>query len=215
MTKSLIASFLLPVAVGTAAAQPAPEGPIEASSQPRPIMRDTAAARDRERPERLAVGIGLGYQFPTSLESPNVTSVRVRFASGLTLEPQLRLAMMSIDFDGMEMDTSARSTALGISTVARLPLITRGKFDFEALGSVGFTHTKLDQSPIPSEPDRTTTFSLGWGVGVAYWLTTHWNVSLTATNPLASYAKQTPHTSTTTLGVVFDPQVAAMIHVFN
>jgi hypothetical protein len=206
MTKSLIAISLLLVAVETAAARPAPEGPL---------VRDTAAAQDLGRPERLTFGIGIGYRFPTSLEAPNVTSVRVRFASGLTLEPQLRLAMLANDYGGMRMDQRTTSTALGISTVGRLPLITRRKFELEAIGSVGFTHTKLYQSPISSEPDRTTTFSLGWGVGVSYWLNTHWNLSLTATNPLASYTKLTPNTSTTTLGVIFDPEVAAMIHVFN
>ena len=34
----------------------------------------------------FSIGIGLGYRFPTSLQTPNVTSARFRLGSGLTFE---------------------------------------------------------------------------------------------------------------------------------
>lgn len=68
-----------------------------------------------------------------------------------------------------------------------------------------------------------TTFSLGYGLGIAYWISPHWNLSLAATNPLVTYVRTRQETGattatvnkTTTLGLVFDPQVALMIHLYN
>jgi hypothetical protein len=68
-----------------------------------------------------------------------------------------------------------------------------------------------------------TTLGLGYGVAVAYWLSPHWSFSLTASNPLLAYSRTHQEmgvglmttTRTTTIGLVFDPQIALMIHLYD
>src|SRR5687767_191631 len=88
------------------------------------------------RPEGLAIGIGLGYVLPTSLETPNSTSVRVRFSSGLTLEPQVTLGNSSVKREAAGTDEKDSSTELTIGTAMRLPLVRHGKVELELLGSL-------------------------------------------------------------------------------
>ncbi|HEY0992604.1 MAG TPA: outer membrane beta-barrel protein, partial [Kofleriaceae bacterium] len=176
---------------------------------------------DAARPTGLAVGIGLGYLLPTSLQTPNITSVRVRLASGLTFEPQLVVANTSdkVDTGGT---TTNKQTELAIATVARYPLRVHRKVDLELLGNAGIS-TRL-VNPAGDNNDRTiTTLDVGYGIGLGYWFTPHWNLSLSASNPLLTYARTRQEmtadnvtvTSSTTIGLVFDPEVTLMIHLFD
>src|SRR5437867_568225 len=44
---------------------------------------------DSDRPEGLSFALGVGYTLPTSLQTPNTTTARLRLGSGLTLEPAI------------------------------------------------------------------------------------------------------------------------------
>jgi hypothetical protein len=217
---------------GLASAQPAlgdppPAGPPAATAEPAamppppPPMNAPAEEADTSRPTDLAIAIGVGYRFPTSLQTPNITSVRVRLPSGLTFEPQLVLATTSNDVDtGMTVTNKQSEITLG--SLVRYPLRVHRKVDLELLGSAAISNSTVD--PNGDDNNRTiTTITLGYGVGLSYWLSRHWNLSLTASNPLISYVRtrqeQGPAAvtvdKTTTLGLVFEPTVALMIHLYE
>ena len=120
---------------------------------------------------------------PTSLETPNITSARLRLTSGLTFEPVVRLANTSRD---KEMPTDAETdkpTAFGLGVLVRLPIVTHGHVDLEVLGSRGFTNTKYN----PEGDYNTTTtnkFDRRYGVASRLLASRHWHFSMSVTNPL-------------------------------
>lgn len=204
---------------------PPPPQPMVNPPGPPPTVPapPVAPPEDDTRPNETVFGIGLGYVLPTSLETPNVTSVRVRFASGLILEPRVTLAdSSSSSSTGVSgsMDTTSSQFELGVGALARQPMIKHGKFDFELVGSLAVDSTT--NNPDGDNNNTTTTiFSLGWGIGIEYWLARHWQLSLTATNPLLAIQHESaegnpsPSQTTTSFGIVFDPTVAMMVHVYN
>ena len=92
-TFMLTSGLTLWLTASLASAQPAPGGPPApagepvAAPPPPPPMNAPAEEADTGRPTELSIAIGVGYAFPTSLQTPNITSVRLRLPSGLTLEP--------------------------------------------------------------------------------------------------------------------------------
>ena len=225
---------------GVAAAQPGPAQPVPPPvgpptapvpevapppvpapmPPPAPVHTDEAPAAPG-RPVGLVIGIGVGYVFPTSLQTPNTTSVRLRLPSGLTFEPQLVFATTSTDVDtGTTMTTKQNEVTLG--SLVRYPLRAHNKIDLELIGSASISNRVLDPEG-DSNTRTTTTFGIGYGVALAYWLSPHWNLSVTASNPLVSYTRMRQEApadvvmvnKSTTVGLVFDPQVALMIHLYD
>jgi hypothetical protein len=228
---SSIASLAVSLTAGLAAAQPSPGQPAPGGPPPPPMAEPAppphAAApmkpepTDTDRPTDLSIAIGIGYSFPTSLQTPNITSVRLRLPSGLTFEPVLVLATSSNDVDNVTTVTNKQSE-LTLGSLVHVPLRAHRKVDLELLGNAQVSSSTVD--PTGDNNNRTmTTFSLGYGLGVAYWISSHWNLSLDATNPLLSYVRTRQETGattttvnkTTTFGLVFDPQVALMLHLYN
>jgi len=224
---SSIASLAVSLTAGLAAAQPppgqpAPGGPPPPMAEPAPPPPAAAPGpADTDRPTDLSIAIGIGYSFPTSLQTPNTTSVRLRLPSGLTFEPVLVLATSSNDVDAVTTVTNKQSE-LTLGSLVHVPLRAHRKVDLELLGNAQVSSSTTD--PTGDNNNRTlTTFSLGYGLGVAYWISSHWNLSLAATNPLLSYLRNRQETGpttntvtkTTTFGLVFNPQVALMIHLYN
>ncbi len=221
---------------GIAAAQPEPEPmPVPPPDQvppqpPRPpdpppqnTDPSTPAADTTGRPEGTAVGIGLGYVLPTSVQTPNTTSVRLRLSSGLTLEPQVTLGNTRVKREAGTTNEKDSSTELTLSTAVRLPIVRHGKVELEILASVGLT-TQSDNPDGADNTTKTTAIGLGWGIGITYWYSRHWCLSFSAGNPLVTFtqvAREQPaplmetKTSTTAFGAIFDPTVAIMIHLFN
>ena len=205
-----------------APADPAPPPPPP-PPQPAPAPVVQAAPEHSDRPSGLTIGLGLGYGLPTSLETPNRTSARLRLASGLTFEPLLTIAnSTSTNEPSTGTETEDKVTELGVAVLVRLPLISKGRVDLEGLATAGFSNVKTN--PDGDFNTRTAnTFGIGWGVGIGYWLSRHWQLSMSVTNPLIQHSSSKRQVamdmsvkdSDTTLGVIFVPQVVAMIHLYN
>lgn len=197
---------------------PPPPPPAVVQSQP---MVTTEPA-ESVRPEGLSIAIGAGYGLPTSLETPNRTSLRLRLPSGLTFEPIVTISNTSASTETPTMETNNKETTFGLAALMRLPIVSRGKVDLEFLGTAGFSNSK--ENPEGDYNTRTVNaFQVGYGVAVAYWLSRHWNFTMSITNPILSYDKtkqQTgPDMSTsagdTTIGLIFVPSVFMMVHLYN
>ncbi len=188
-----------------------------------------ARARPPLRPPKLSfapalsIAIGAGYRFPTSLTTPNITSVRLRLPSGLTFEPALVFASSSHTVDNGSAVSRVASEA-GVSVLARFPLVQKKRTDLELLGGAGFDYLGEDPDDQNSDDVTTTTsLSLRYGVGVGYWITPHVHASMSATNSLVTYTKKREEmgagsvlvTMDTTVGLIFNPTVAFMIHLYN
>ena len=174
------------------------------------------------RPSELAVGIGIGYVFPTSLEAPNITSVRFRLPTGLTFEPRAVFRRVTDTVDtGMAMDST--TTTIGLGTLVRYPLVKHGRVDFEFLGSFDINNVKQDPSDQEDDQTSTTTTALGYGLGIGVWVNRHFQISATAVNNLLVFEKQRQEmgpmnvlvTSRTTIALEFDPTVFVMAHLFH
>lgn len=219
-----------PADTTTTTTDPAPPDPTpppqpEPQPQPRtmPVVQEEPAAQD-DRPSGFSIGLGLGYGLPTSLETPNRTSARLRLAGGLTFEPMFSIAnTTSTEEPPMGAETENKTTEFGVAVLARFPVITHNHVDLEALATAGFTTTKVNPDG-DFNSTTTNTFGIGWGVGVGYWLSRHWQLSMSVTNPIVQYqsvkqqagmAGLTNRETDTSLGLIFVPQVTAMIHLYN
>lgn len=180
-----------------------------------PTAPATPAADDGgTRPTGYSIGIGAGVLFPSQLDTFNTYSVRVRLGSGLTIEPAVVVENSS--------DAASHSTQVfTLGANVRYPLVARGKFDFEVLGGAAFSTVKTPNMATPdTDSDRVTNIALQWGIAVAWWISPHFEVSVTATNPLLAYQSNSStvtgsmDTSTTDVGLIFNPRVGAMLHVY-
>src|SRR3954466_12988966 len=123
---------------------PTPQPPPPPPPQPRVVSSDPVAHDDGIRPSELAFAIGIGYVRPVGgsldLQTPNISSARLRLISGVTFEPTVTIANTSHDTNtgGNSPDSSEATTELEIGTLIRFPLIRHHHVDFEVLGSVGF-----------------------------------------------------------------------------
>ena len=167
------------------------------------------------RPDGLSVGIGAGYTFPSMLDMINAYSVRIRLASGLTLEPRVAVENISQN-DGMN---SSSSQVFTVGTTVRIPVITHGKYDFEILGDGTITSVSTPLDAAGMDSSRTTTLNLNWGIAIAWWLTPHFEVSVEGRNPLVSFTRNSASNSDTTtsatdVGLIFEPKVGAMLHIY-
>lgn len=208
----------------TTTTDPAPPEQPQPPPAPEPQPIAAAEAVDDSRPVGTSIALGFGYGLPTSLETPNRTSLRLRLASGLTFEPLVAVSNTSATMDPpIGTSTTDKVTAFGVDVLMRLPIVTHGKVDLEALGTAGFLNQKTNPDG-DFNATTVTSFQLGYGVGVAYWISRHWNFSLSVTNPLVEYRQtknqgggpdMTQKASETTLGIVFVPSVFMMIHLYN
>jgi hypothetical protein len=240
-------ALALLAASGTAAAQvppapeeppppaptdPAPPAPPAPTPPPQPVEREelrppppppplpSPTATER-RPSELSFAIGLGYQLPTSLQTPNITSVRLRLASGITFEPRLVLAKSTRDVD-TGPSTTDDASEIGIGALARFPLAQRRRVDLELLGGVNVNREQ--SSPESGDEDLSiTTLTATYGLAVGAWINRHCQVSLSALNPIVTNIRRDEQmgpgtstvTTTRTFGLIFEPSVALMLHLYH
>ena len=178
-----------------------------------------ARAND-DRPEGFSIGIGFGYQLPNSLETPNVTSARLRLASGLTFEPVLRFQQSSVEVD-IGMSQTNKETAIEAGTLVRYPLKKRGRVDLVLLG--GAFLENISTQPEADDMDTATTrFEARYGMAVEFWISQHWQVSMAALNTIFRTERVSQEdgpstetvTTTTTFGAIYDPVISAMVHLY-
>jgi hypothetical protein len=191
---------------------PTPMPPAHVEHEP-----DEIAGRE------LSFAIGFGYQFKTNLETPNIVSASVRLPSGLTFEPILVVRNTSDTTQNQPASTmTTTTTELALGTLVRLPMIRHRHTEFQLLGIAAFDTTKTHPE-VPDSDTRASSVDLGWGIGVALWITRHWQLTFDATNPILAYTSTSTQTgpttedkkSTTDFGLVFDPTVTVMIHLYN
>ena len=220
---------------GPVPTDPAPTGDPAPVDDPAPVtdpapVPDPAGTRvvepghgrARLRPDGFAVAIGLGYDLPADLQAPNTTSVRFRLGSGLTFEPSVTFGRSTSSMESGGMTTTeSKELEVTVTTLVRYPLHRNGRIDFELLGGAGLSI--VSQFPDGSDNDiRTTTIGVSWGLGLGYWISQHWQLSLSALNPLLAFSRRTVQTgpdtdtttSSTTMAASFDPNVIGMVHLY-
>ncbi|HVK78900.1 MAG TPA: outer membrane beta-barrel protein [Kofleriaceae bacterium] len=146
--------------------------------------------------------------------------MRFRLDGGLSLEPLLVLGKRSDTAEAGMAESTTTTIELAIGVNARYPLASRGPVDLVAIGGLGFGWRTTDPDGVGDE--TTTSAAIVWGLGLDYWLGPHWQISMSATNPLVQYESvaqnvpMVPDTSqsSTTLGLAFDPKVTAMVHLY-
>jgi hypothetical protein len=173
------------------------------------------------RPPGFSVGIGFGFRLPTELDLPNATSARFRLASGLTIEPLVALINDTLTADDGTEESEDVIAQIAVGAFVRYPLRGRGRADLALIG--GAAVSRLTRNPDGDDNTlETTIFGLDYGLAVDYWLNSHWNLSVTATNPLVAVISQReesgggePDETLTRrqLALIFSPQVAVMLHV--
>ena len=219
---------------GPSPAPPPPPPPDTTPAPPEPTPAPAPAAKPAPapvavvehaptRPEGTAFALGVGYSLPISLLMPNTTSARLRLSSGLTFEPAFAIANSSTTMGSTTTtDMSTKDTELSLEALVRFPIISHGKVDLEVLGGLGFRVHKTN----PEGDYNTKTvndFSVQYGLAVGYWITPHWQFSLSTLNALVDYSQTKTQTgpadstteSASTVGVIFSPSVMMMIHLYN
>jgi hypothetical protein len=152
-----------------------------------------------------------------SLDRPDGASLRLRLASGLTLEPFVRLATHGqATMDG---DTKNAQNEFFVGSNVRLPIMSRGKVD--VVGQVGGTLGVFVNDPDGDDNNTTTTsFLIDYGLSLEYWYSANWALSFTAENRFLRYENIGQQVSddltatNTDIGVIWDPTVALGLHLF-
>jgi len=211
---------------------PPPEPIAEPEPDPEPTPTAAAAAPARDhRPALRSIGIGAGFQFPADFTMPSVVSVRLRWTSSLTFEPIFSVSGSTVSdvtttAGGMETENEVSTFGVEFTTAVRLRLASRGPIDFVVIALPGVTWSK--RTTDPNGPDNateetTTSFGVGWGIGLEWFLRPHWSLSFDAANPLFSIVKtemdrpmmlSDTSRTTTNIGATFDPVVRLMGHLY-
>jgi hypothetical protein len=171
------------------------------------------------RPEGTAVGVGFGYLLPTAIDNPNTTSVRFRMSSGLMLEPVVVLNFAGDSTTGV-VDTSDGAQDFAVGALVHYLLGDSDAVDLSLIGTalVGLSRDNPDGD---DNNQSDIDFGLGWGLGVTWWASHHWSLSMDATNPFFSFSKSTQEQvgddtsqSAWNFGLNFAPTVRMMLHLF-
>ena len=193
---------------------PKPGGFVETA--PSPMI----APVDDNRPEGFSIGIGFGYVLPNSLETPNVTSARFRLASGLTFEPVLRFAQSSVEVD-VGTSVKNKETAIEVGSLVRYPLKRRRSVDLVLLGGL-FVENVTTKPEGDNMDTATTRFEARYGMAVEFWVSQHWQISMSALNTVFRTERVSEEqgpatetvTTTSTFGAIYDPVISAMVHLY-
>jgi len=187
---------------------------------PDAVIEDSGSDGSGLRPDGWGFGIGIGYTFPADLDRINTTSVRFRFPSGFTIEPIAELSTDSDTTDFMGVDSDQTEFDFKLAALARFPILSSGKLDFNIIAGAGVTYST--DNPDGSDNDsRRFQISGIWGIAIDYWISQNWAFSLNAANPVFSVILDNQEqgvgdleTTNIELGAVFDPVVFAMLHLF-
>ena len=193
--------------------------PVEPAPAPPPPAEAPMSAAGR--PEGFSIGIGFGWDLPADLQAPNVTSVRFRLDSGLTVEPVVAIAREGSSVDNEFADSDSSEFGLLAAANLRMPRQIRGKVDFILLGGAGLGLT-INNPDGDDNNSQAFLVDLHWGIGLEYWVRPQLCLSLTGTNPFVTFERESQEngpgmettTTTNTVGIVFAPNVVLMAHLF-
>jgi hypothetical protein len=177
-----------------------------------------SAAAATARPDGMSFGLGINYVLGgAELDRPDGASLRLRLASGLTLEPFVRLATHGQS--SMDGDVKNAQNEFFLGSNVRLPLMSRGKVDL--VGQAGGSLGVFINDPDGDDNNTTTTsFLIDYGLSVEYWVNTNWALSFTARNRFLRYEKISQQVSdnltatNTDVGLIWDPVVDLAVHLF-
>lgn len=207
--------------VDTEPVEPQPPPPVEQPPPPPAPAPEARAEPASRRPDAFSIGIGLGYDLPADLQAPNSAGVRFRLPSGLVLEPIVAIARSSDTVDTGDDTIESTDTVAGVSTFVRFPWQIGDRIDLELIGGAAVAYRSTNPDGADNDSSELA-FGVEWGLGMTYWLTRHWTLSATATNPLFDYSTRTEEfgpdmettTSGTEIGLVWAPDILAMVHLW-
>jgi hypothetical protein len=193
---------------------------MAAAAAPAPVAVRDDGDQVANRPEGFSVGLGVGYVFPTAWRQPNLVSARFRLGGGLMIEPRFDLTNKTNKVEQGANSATDAQTDIDVSALVHVPLKQRGNVDLNILGGVALSYNVQDPQGDGNNITQTA-IALAYGVGVNYWMYRHWSVSLTATNVLIQ--RNTVETESPTMpaakqsqldvGVIWNPQIALMVHL--
>jgi hypothetical protein len=179
----------------------------------------SASADDDINPDDRKVGIGTGYVLPTTLDTTNTVSVRFRFGR-LTLEPVVDFSYDRSTIDAGGADSTTNTVNIGFGSNLRYALTSGRGIEFVGLGGARFNFNSVDPEG-DENSTNTTTFSVIWGLGLDYWVSSRWVISMAAFNPFFELSRQTQQSiaadttnSDMGIGIIFNPTVVGMVHLF-
>lgn len=179
-------------------------------------------------PTETTVGIGLGIENRQLgglgglagpgvglLSGPHVGSVRVRFPSGLSIEPSVAVGRSVAEQGG----SVASATTLDLGAALRFGVARRGPVQLLGVAGARLTRGSTEAGDTTTQASSA---SASWGLAIDYWLQRHVALSVSATNPLVSHSvfagssggMDQAALSSTTYGLSFDPTFAMMVHLF-
>ena len=127
-------------------------------------------------------GIGFGWVFPEAdLALPNTVTMRFRFPSGLTIEPNLTIAGSGVS-DNNDLTEDPSSFAFGVGAQVRVPVASAGPMDFLVLGAVDVA-TSFELNPGDAKALVST---LRYGLALELWVAKRFTIGFDATNPLVT-----------------------------
>ena len=109
-----------------------------------------------------------------------------------------------------------------LAVAVRYPFRHNDRVDFSMIASTSLGRASTDPSGDANTRTKTT-FTLGYGLALDYWINPHWDLSMTASNPFLSTTKDSQQngigardisTSETSFAAVFDPTLSVMIHLY-
>jgi hypothetical protein len=176
------------------------------------------------RPTGLSFGLGAGYRIPTwtmNLTLPDLTSLRLRWPSGFTLEPQLALGRWrnAYEVDGTEHNDSWLSGHGGLAV--RFPVARRGATELVVAGHalLGMYRFHSGYGELEGEAEGDSIWVQGgWGLGIERWLDPRVCLGVTTSNRLIEYSRSGygsgPPYSSLSLALDLTPRLDVMLHGF-
>lgn len=184
------------------------------------VSSPAVAQPDGPIPDDTTVGIGVGLQQGQLggvvapgigiLSGASVGSVRIRFPSGLSIEPTIAVARSGVEWAGSE----SSATMLSAGAAVRFGVARRGPVQLLGVGEVGVSRARSETDGMSSTMSST---QLSWGLAIDYWLRRHLALSVSATNPLVSrstFGGGDSDFTTSSYGLQLDPTIAMMVHLF-
>jgi len=180
-------------------------------------------------PTDTAIGVGIGIIAPAGSFAPNTASARFRVADGFAIEPNVLFGIDTgnevVEVPDDETVNATRGLQFRLGVDGRFRLAQRDNVELMGQGGISFGTTSDTSDPEGSDNNTTntsTSFGVGWGIGVNWWVHRSFCLSADVRNPLFSVSgtKATAEgvdgsqrTSNLSVDIAFLPTARMMGHV--